>query len=143
MHQKLAPDPFWILLNNPKQLLHARNSFKNKIFWNRITKDFKKLTSVFLLNPVLFNVQSIKNKRSRSIWKMKKKKKKKLAGKSVSTNRKKVSLKKSCYPRFSKTSTKLWIKEHLFPLDRKSVSTSWKEELVKKTRFHLTGKLFS
>ena len=30
--QKLAPDPFLILLNNPKQPLHARNSFKNKIF---------------------------------------------------------------------------------------------------------------
>ena len=32
MNQKLAPDPVLILLNNPKQLLHARNSFKNKVF---------------------------------------------------------------------------------------------------------------
>ena len=31
VHQKLAPDRFSILLNNPKQSLHARNSFKNKI----------------------------------------------------------------------------------------------------------------
>ena len=38
MHQKLAPDPFLILLNNPKQPLHARNSFKSKIFWKRIIK---------------------------------------------------------------------------------------------------------
>ena len=28
MHQKLVPDPFLILVNNPKQLLHAKNSFK-------------------------------------------------------------------------------------------------------------------
>ena len=32
LHQKLDPDPFSILLNNPKQSLHARNSFKNKVF---------------------------------------------------------------------------------------------------------------
>ena len=32
MHQKLAPDPFLILLNNPKQPLDARNCFKNKKF---------------------------------------------------------------------------------------------------------------
>ena len=32
MHQKVAPDPFSILLNNPKQPLDASNSFKNKVF---------------------------------------------------------------------------------------------------------------
>ena len=32
MHQKLVPDPCFILVNNAKQPLHARNSFKNKIF---------------------------------------------------------------------------------------------------------------
>ena len=31
-HQKQAPDPFLILLNNWKQSSHARNSFKNKTF---------------------------------------------------------------------------------------------------------------
>ena len=31
VHQKLVPG-FLILVNNPKQPLHARNSFKNKIF---------------------------------------------------------------------------------------------------------------
>ena len=31
MFQK-APDPFLIMLNNPKQPLHARNYFKNKVF---------------------------------------------------------------------------------------------------------------
>ena len=35
---KLAPDPFLILLNNPKQPLHAINYFKNKIFWKTIVK---------------------------------------------------------------------------------------------------------
>ena len=32
VHQKLVLGLFLILLNNPKQSLHARNSFKNKIF---------------------------------------------------------------------------------------------------------------
>ena len=31
-HQKLAPDPFLILLNNPKQLLQTKNSFENTVF---------------------------------------------------------------------------------------------------------------
>ena len=30
--KKLFPDPFFILFNNPKQPLYARNSFKYKIF---------------------------------------------------------------------------------------------------------------
>ena len=32
MHQKQVPDPFLILVNNPKQTLHVRNSYKNKKF---------------------------------------------------------------------------------------------------------------
>ena len=32
VHQKLVPDPLLILVNNPKQPLHVRNSFKNEIF---------------------------------------------------------------------------------------------------------------
>ena len=31
-HQILAQDTFFILLNNPKQPLHTRSSFKNKVF---------------------------------------------------------------------------------------------------------------
>ena len=38
MQQKLVPGPFLILLNNPKEPLHARNSFENKIFWKMIIK---------------------------------------------------------------------------------------------------------
>ena len=32
-HQKLVPDPFLILLNNPKQPSHARNSFEKENFF--------------------------------------------------------------------------------------------------------------
>ena len=32
VHLKLIPDPFLILVNNPKQPLHARNSFTNQTF---------------------------------------------------------------------------------------------------------------
>ena len=35
---KAGPRPFFILVNNPKQSLHARNSFKNKIFSKEIIK---------------------------------------------------------------------------------------------------------
>ena len=38
MQQKLVPDLFIILVNNPKQPLHARNYFKSKIFWKGIIK---------------------------------------------------------------------------------------------------------
>ena len=34
----LAPDPYLILINNVKQLLHARNSFKNKLLSKTIIK---------------------------------------------------------------------------------------------------------
>ena len=32
VNKKLVPDPFLILVNNPKQPLRARNSFKKTIF---------------------------------------------------------------------------------------------------------------
>ena len=35
---KVIPDPFLILLKNPKQTLHAGNSFENKKFWKIIIK---------------------------------------------------------------------------------------------------------
>ena len=65
MHQKLAPDPYLILLNNPKQPLHARKSFKNKILKKDYQKGLKKLTLFFLSNPVPFNGQSSKTK---GVW---------------------------------------------------------------------------
>ena len=35
---KARPKPVLILVNNPKQPLHAKNYFKNKIFSKRIIK---------------------------------------------------------------------------------------------------------
>ena len=35
----LAPDPVFLLVNNPKQPLHARNYFKNKIFRKEIIEN--------------------------------------------------------------------------------------------------------
>ena len=47
--QKLVPDPFLILGNNPKQPLHARTIFKNKIFSKRIIKEPEKVNFIFSL----------------------------------------------------------------------------------------------
>ena len=59
MHQRLAPDRFSILLNNPKQPLHAKNYFKKRYFEIGLSKNlFKKLSLFFLSNPVPFNSQS-------------------------------------------------------------------------------------
>ena len=38
VHQKLIPDPFLILINNPKQASHVGNSFTNQIFGKIIIK---------------------------------------------------------------------------------------------------------
>ena len=64
MHQNLVPDLFLILVNNPKQPLHARNSFKNKIFWKGINKNLlkSKLYFFFPTQSLLMN-KIIKNKR--------------------------------------------------------------------------------
>ena len=50
MRIKLTTDPFLILLNNPKQLLHAIIFFKKKsnILKEDSQKAFKKLTLFFL-----------------------------------------------------------------------------------------------
>ena len=61
MHQKLVPDSFLILLYKLKQPLHARNYFKNKIFWKRIIK--KTLKELFLSNSVIFNGQSYRKQK--------------------------------------------------------------------------------
>ena len=58
VHGRLVPDPFLILVNSPKQLLHAKNYFKNKIMKEDYQKALKKLTIFFLSNPVSFNGQS-------------------------------------------------------------------------------------
>ena len=52
MHQKLITDRFLIFVNNPKQPLHASNSFRNRIFWIRLSKSSKKVNSIFLSNRI-------------------------------------------------------------------------------------------
>ena len=59
VHKKLVPDPSLILVNNLKQPLHVRNSFKNKA----LSKRLKKLPLFFLLNPVPLNGQNIKKQK--------------------------------------------------------------------------------
>ena len=39
MHQKLVRDSFFILVNNPEQPLHERNSFKSNVFLKGIIKN--------------------------------------------------------------------------------------------------------
>ena len=64
MHQKLALDPFLILLNNLKQPLHARNYFINKVFWKRIIKKPEiSLLYFFFQTQSLLMGNFIKNKR--------------------------------------------------------------------------------
>ena len=38
VQKMLVPDPFLILVNKPKEPLHARNFFKNKIFERGLSK---------------------------------------------------------------------------------------------------------
>ena len=52
MHQKLVPDHFLILVNNPKQSLHARNSFKIRYFERGLSKKPKKFNFRTLKNSV-------------------------------------------------------------------------------------------
>ena len=56
MHQKLVPD-------NPKQPLHARNSFQNNILEEDYQKALKKFILLFLLNPFPFNEQDYKKQK--------------------------------------------------------------------------------
>ena len=54
---------FLLLLNIPKWPLHARNYFKNKIFWNRITKKpWKSQLYFFFQTQFLLMDKVIKNK---------------------------------------------------------------------------------
>ena len=55
MHQKLVPDPFFILVNNPKQLLHAKNSF-NPVPFNG--ESYKKQKGLGNSDQSLFRLQN-------------------------------------------------------------------------------------
>ena len=68
-----------MLINNPKQPLHARDSFENKIFWKITIK--KELTLIFLSNPVPFNRQDYEKQKEpqnsdQSFFRLQKKSKK-------------------------------------------------------------------
>ena len=56
MLQKLILDLFLILENNPKQPLHARNSFINQIFWKRIIKKLYKRQLYFSFEPHVIRI---------------------------------------------------------------------------------------
>ena len=63
MLQKLVTDPFLILINKPKQPLHARTSFRHKIFWKRIIKKpLKSWLYFFFRIQSLLRDKVIKNK---------------------------------------------------------------------------------
>ena len=68
MHQKLAPDPFSILLHNPKQPLHASNSFKNKVFWKRIIKKPQKCQLYFFFQTQFDLMDKVIKKRGLELF---------------------------------------------------------------------------
>ena len=57
MCAKASPRPRFILANNSKQPLQARNSFKNRYFEIGSSKSLKKVNFIFLSNPLSFNGQ--------------------------------------------------------------------------------------
>ena len=62
---KASPRLLFILVNNPKQPFHARNSFKNKIFWKGIIiKLLKSKLYFFFPTQSLLMEKVIKNKGS-------------------------------------------------------------------------------
>ena len=64
MQKKIVPDCVLILMNNPKQSLHARNSFENEIFWKRIIKkSLKSYLYLFFWTQSLLMDKIIQNKR--------------------------------------------------------------------------------
>ena len=58
MHKELVPDPYFILVSNPKQPLHARNFFKNKIFWKGIIKNLSNQKGPGTSDQSLFRLQN-------------------------------------------------------------------------------------
>ena len=52
VHQKLVLDPFLVLVNNPKQPLHERNCFKNKM----LSKSLKKVKSTKIPWLVMYHL---------------------------------------------------------------------------------------
>ena len=57
MHQKRVPDTFLILVDNPKEPLHARNFFKKRYFERELSKSLNKVVLFFLSKPDPFDAQ--------------------------------------------------------------------------------------
>ena len=62
VQQKLVIELFIILVNNPKQPLHARNFLKVRYFEKGSSKSLKKVTLFFLSSPVSFNRKNYQKK---------------------------------------------------------------------------------
>ena len=63
MLKNLVPDPFLNFENNTKQLSHARNYFKNKIFRKKIIKKSLKSKLYNFFNAVAFKGQDYKKQK--------------------------------------------------------------------------------
>ena len=63
MQQKLVPDLFIILVNNPKQPLNAKTILKVKYFERGLLKALKKVTSSFFRTQSLSIEKITKSKR--------------------------------------------------------------------------------
>ena len=63
MHQNLVPDPFLILINNPKHPLHARNSLRVRYFERGLSNSFKKVYFIFSFKPSPFKNKIMKKTR--------------------------------------------------------------------------------
>ena len=59
MHQKLVPDPFLILVNNPKQEI----VLEIRYFERGLSKSLKKVNFIFFSNPVPFKGQSYRKQK--------------------------------------------------------------------------------
>ena len=54
VHQELVLNCFLILVNDPKQPLHARNSFKNRCFERGLSKSIEKVHFIIPFEPSPF-----------------------------------------------------------------------------------------
>ena len=63
---KASPRLLYNLVNNPKQPLHARNSFKSKIFERGLSESLKKGNFIFSFEPSPF--QWTKLSKTKGAW---------------------------------------------------------------------------
>ena len=69
---KASPRPFFIFVNNQKQPLDPRNSFKNKIFWKRI-KTLKKVFPSNSFNEEIYQKQKGPGTSDKSLFRLRNK----------------------------------------------------------------------